>query len=48
MNVDGYGDRIRRYYEEVYVRRKWDYARELIAPHAKVADGTGPEDKSNR
>ncbi len=45
MNVDTYGDRIRRYYEEVYVGRNWDYVRKLIAPHAKVADGIGPEDK---
>jgi predicted ester cyclase len=45
MLVGTYADRIRRYYDEAIVGHNWDYVRELIAPHAKVADGFGPEDK---
>ncbi|MDQ6671547.1 MAG: ester cyclase [Chloroflexota bacterium] len=45
MLVGTYADRIRRYYDEAIVGQNWDYVRELIAPHAMVADGVGPEDK---
>jgi len=38
-------DRVRRYYQEALVAGHWDYARELIAPHATVADGVGPDAK---
>ena len=45
MLTGTYADRIRRYYQEALVAGNWDYARELIAPHARVADGIGPEAK---
>jgi hypothetical protein len=40
-----YSDRIRRFYQEALVGGNWEYARELIAPHARVGAGTGPEAK---
>jgi predicted ester cyclase len=43
--VGTYADRVRRYYQEAFVARNWDYVRELIAPHARVADGIGPDAK---
>jgi hypothetical protein len=40
-----YADRIQRFYQEAVVGGNWDYARELIAPHAQITEGTGPESK---
>jgi hypothetical protein len=40
-----YADRIRRFYQEALVGGNWNYVRELVAPGARVAEGTGPEGK---
>jgi len=45
MLTGSYADRIRGYYQQALVAGHWDYARQLIAPHATVAEGVGPEAK---
>jgi len=45
MLAGTYADRVRRYYQEAFVARNWDYVRELIAPDATTVDGIGPESK---
>jgi predicted ester cyclase len=45
MAVSTHAERIRRYYDEVFTARNWDYLRELISPDAALAHGIGPEAK---
>jgi predicted ester cyclase len=45
MAVSTRSERIRRYYDEVFRARNWNYVRDLIRPDAVLAHGLGPDAK---